>query len=175
MLWWSYRSVIWQASRQRKFQSVWKRRLDTNFESARPRSEYCPRICFIRMGHDPYLLVIGQIVISQIGPNGHVRIMSNTPQLPQINTMGTEKQRSKWVVIRCGCAVEGMADDYSSPLFEYGVRRQLQLQLQNLLLKKYTDIYSTIMRLKPMRVYLPHYFMDYHYIANILTSVERAG
>ena len=52
---------------------------------------------------------------------------------------------------------------------------QLQLQLQNLLLKKYTDIYSTIMRLKPMRVYLPHYFMDYHYIANILTSVDRAG
>ena len=52
---------------------------------------------------------------------------------------------------------------------------QLQLQLQNLLLRKYTDIYSTIMRLKPMRVYLPHYFMDYHYIASILTSVERAG
>ena len=54
-------------------------------------------------------------------------------------------------------------------------QHQLQLQLQNLLLKKYTDMYSTIMRLKPMRVYLPHYFMDYHYIANILTSVERAG
>ena len=50
-----------------------------------------------------------------------------------------------------------------------------QLQLQNLLLKKYTDIYSTIMRLKPMRVYPPHYFMDYHYIANGLTSVDRAG
>ena len=40
--------------------------------------------------------------------------------------------------------------------------------------RKYTDIRWTIMRLKPMRVYLPHYFMDCYYIANILTSAKRA-
>ena len=41
--------------------------------------------------------------------------------------------------------------------------------------RKYTDIHWTIVRLKPMRVYLPHYFMDCYYIANILTSAKRAG
>ena len=30
------------------------------------------------------------------------------------------------------------------------------------------------MGLKAMKVYLPHYIMDYHYIANILIFMERA-
>ena len=41
--------------------------------------------------------------------------------------------------------------------------------------RKYPVTHSTIMRLEPMRVYLPHYFMVYHSIENIQTSVERAG
>ena len=55
---------------------------------------------------------------------------------------------------------------------------QIQIQIQHsksFYSRKYTDICWSIMRLKPMRVYLPHYFMDCYYIANILTSAKRAG
>ena len=55
-------------------------------------------------------------------------------------------------------------------------RTVAQIQIHKPFIReKYTDMHWIIMRLKPMRVYLPHYFVDCYYIANILTSAKRAG
>ena len=84
--------------------------------------------------------------------------------------LGKDNSYFKYVVEKTFCEWE---NHISTSEVKYRSKKT-SLQLDNVLLKKYTVIYSTIRRLKPVSVYLPHYVMNYHCTANILISVEWA-